>query len=176
MPSTYTLISSNVLSTSAASVTFSAIPSTYTDLVLRYSARLDGGAGSGVGVISLNSAALSMSTTYLFTNFAGSASSGRDSAATSCGIGYINDGGSTPSNTFTNAEIYIPNYAVSGVNKQMSTITAMEYESSAFNYGYVGAINVTSTAAITSINIDNVTGGSNFVAGSSFYLYGIKNS
>jgi len=39
MPSTYTLISSNVLGSSAASVTFSAIPSTYTDLVLRISAR-----------------------------------------------------------------------------------------------------------------------------------------
>ena len=38
---TYTLISSNVLSSSAASVTFSSIASTYTDLVLRVSARDD---------------------------------------------------------------------------------------------------------------------------------------
>ena len=41
MPSTYTLISSNVLASSAASVTFSAIPSTYTDLVVRASIRSD---------------------------------------------------------------------------------------------------------------------------------------
>ena len=38
---TYTLISSNVLGSSAASVTFSSIPATYTDLVLRVSARTD---------------------------------------------------------------------------------------------------------------------------------------
>ena len=39
---TYTLISSNVLTSSQASVTFSAIPATYTDLVLRISAQADG--------------------------------------------------------------------------------------------------------------------------------------
>jgi hypothetical protein len=38
MANTYTLIASNTLGASAASVTFSAIPSTYTDLVVRYSA------------------------------------------------------------------------------------------------------------------------------------------
>ena len=39
---TYTLISSNVLTTAAASVTFSSIPATFTDLVLRMSAQADG--------------------------------------------------------------------------------------------------------------------------------------
>ena len=39
MANTYTLISSNVLSSSAASVTFSAIPATYTDLVVKTSVR-----------------------------------------------------------------------------------------------------------------------------------------
>ncbi len=41
MPATYTLINSNVLTSSAASVTFSAIPATYTDLVIRCSGRSD---------------------------------------------------------------------------------------------------------------------------------------
>ena len=41
MANTYTLISSNTLTSSAASVTFSSIPATYTDLVLRISARSD---------------------------------------------------------------------------------------------------------------------------------------
>ena len=39
MATTYNLISSNVLSSSAASVTFSSIPAIYTDLVLRCSTR-----------------------------------------------------------------------------------------------------------------------------------------
>jgi hypothetical protein len=41
MANTYTLIESQVLGSAAASVTFSAIPATYTDLVLRISARSD---------------------------------------------------------------------------------------------------------------------------------------
>jgi hypothetical protein len=41
MANTYTLIESQVLGSSAASVTFSAIPATYTDLVLKFSSRND---------------------------------------------------------------------------------------------------------------------------------------
>jgi len=39
LPSTYTLIKGETLASSAASYTFTAIPSTFTDLVLRVSAR-----------------------------------------------------------------------------------------------------------------------------------------
>ena len=57
---TYTLISSNVLASSAATVTFSSIPATYTDLVLRVSARNNdgvpftyvGGTGNSIEVLS----------------------------------------------------------------------------------------------------------------------------
>jgi hypothetical protein len=41
MASTYTLISSQVLGSNTASITFSSIPGTYTDLTLRVSARSD---------------------------------------------------------------------------------------------------------------------------------------
>ena len=41
MANTYTLIESQVLGSSAASVTFSAIPDTYTDLVFKFSVRSD---------------------------------------------------------------------------------------------------------------------------------------
>ena len=39
MPNTYTLIKGETLTTAAASYAFTAIPSTYTDLVIRWSAR-----------------------------------------------------------------------------------------------------------------------------------------
>jgi len=176
MPSsTYTLIKSDTLTSSAASYTFTAIPSTYTDLVVRFTGRLDGGAGGGVSVIRLNSSALSMSVTYIYTNYSYTLTSSMDSASTTAAVGYINDGGST-SNTFSNSEIYIPNYSVAGVKKQVSTIGGMEYDASAFNYGFWSALQVIDTAAITSIELDSVTGGSNFVSGSSFYLYGISKS
>lgn len=175
MPNTYSLISSNTLSSSATSVTLSAIPQTYTDLVLKFSGRLDGGSGNGVAVIRLNSTTLSMGTTYMYTNYSATKAGGKDAASTTCGLGYINDGGSTAA-TFSNSEVYIPNYSISGIKKQITTFPGMEYISGAFNYGYAGSISIVDTAAITSIEIDSVTGGTNFVAGCSFYLYGIKNS
>lgn len=175
MPNTYSLISSNTLSAPAASVTFTSIPASFTDLVLKFTGRLDGGAGSGVAVIRLNSASLSMATIYMYTNYGTTRNGGLDAASTTCGLGYINDGGST-SNTFSNSEVYIPNYSVSGTKKQATTLTGMEYGSDTFNYGFIGSINISGTNVITSMEIDSVTGGSNFVSGSSFYLYGIKNS
>jgi hypothetical protein len=42
--------------------------------------------------------------------------------------------------------------------------------------GAYAALLVGSNTAITSITIGRLTGGSNFVAGSSFYLYGISKS
>jgi hypothetical protein len=45
MPSTYTLIKGETIGSSAASYTFTAIPSTFTDLVLRISVRSTSGAG-----------------------------------------------------------------------------------------------------------------------------------
>ena len=174
MPSTYTLISSNVLSSSAASVTFSAIPATFTDLVLRASTRLDGGAIEGLLSIELNGATLNISDTTLTAQYSSGATSYRDSAASSGYPGWSNDGGST-SNTFASVEIYLPNYASSTQNKQMSSATAVENNATQAR-GTYGALLVGSNTAITSIRIGRLTGGSNFVSGSSFYLYGIKSS
>ena len=41
MPNTYTIITSSVLSSSTTSITFSAIPTTFTDLLLKMSVRSD---------------------------------------------------------------------------------------------------------------------------------------
>ncbi len=54
MPNTYELIKGETLASSAASYTFSAIPSTYTDLVVRVSARGDAGGSSNYYTIVLN--------------------------------------------------------------------------------------------------------------------------
>ena len=54
MANTFELIASNTLLSSAASVTFSAIPSTYKDLVLKTSTRLTGTTGTTV-TLQLNS-------------------------------------------------------------------------------------------------------------------------
>jgi hypothetical protein len=176
MPSTYTLISSNVLSSSAASVTFSAIPSTYTDLVLRVSARNDGATTTDNAKLEFNGDTSSANYSWNYLRGTGSAAS---ASRTATGvIGYFqlnwfsNGAASVAADTFTNNELYIPSYTASQ-KKQFSWFNAQEdYAATANLWAY--ALLYHSTTAISSIKI---TGSSyNFVSGSSFYLYGIKNS
>ena len=168
MASTYTLISSNVLSSSAASVTFSAIPSTYTDLVLRCSTRSD----DPSIFLRFNGS----TTTYSTTELAGDGSSPY-SLRNTAGTGYIyvgdSDGSADTANTFGSFEIYIPNYTAAQ-NKPLSTFSARERNTT------LGILNVTAglwrnTSAIDSIFLkpNDSTG---FVSGSSFYLYGIRSA
>lgn len=174
MPSTYTLIKGETISSAAASYTFTAIPSTYTDLLLRYSMRLsDTNNGPTNVLVRLNgsSAANYSQTTVL--GISTSPLSTRESNETRW-LSYSVGGGST-SNTFSNNEIYIPNYAGS-TNKAASNFDVAENNSSTdFQWGVGAKAYLRSvTAAITSITFDG--NGDNLVSGSSFYLYGIKNS
>jgi hypothetical protein len=173
MPSTYKLISSNVLSSSTASVTFSAIPSTYTDLVVRFSLRGDRADRRDVLMVGLNSSSINISGTYLYSTYSSSVGQGgRDAAATSAGFGWF-DAATATANTFASGEIYIPNYTTS-TTKPINSIIMSEDNSTTAD-GWLQASFANSTAVITSINLSRLFG-SNFVSGSSFYLYGIKNS
>ncbi len=171
MPSTYTLIASNVLGSSAASVTFSSIPGTYTDLVLRVSGRATNASIISNPYIQLNGVT---TTLYSWTGITGdgaSASSDRASSDTDFRPGYLN-GDNATSSTFGSAEIYFPNYANASYNKTMGSTSASESNATtAYITGRAGLFR--STSAISSILFHS---GSNWVAGSSFYLYGIKNS
>ncbi len=174
LPSTYTLISSNVLSTATASVTFSAIPSTYTDLVLRMSVRtLNGSALDRPSLRFNNSTANIFTWTRLSGDGTGAASARSAGAGDFLNNIYINGDGTT-ANTFGVAEVYIPNYAGT-TKKPISSISAQE-NNDATAYMYATAHLADLTSAITTINIDTPPSGQNYMAGSSFYLYGIKNS
>lgn len=167
---TYTLISSNVLSSSAASVTFSAIPSTYTDLVVRYSAR---GTSGGWNYINLTMNA-NTSSVYSRTDLMGdgsSASSSRSSSQTSMQLD-TNTIPSQDTNIFNNAEYYIPNYLSTSAKPLAAYAVGDRNTSEAYITATAGLANITS--AITSIKLENLT--SNFVSTSSFYLYGISNA
>lgn len=172
MPVTYQLISSNVLSTAAATVTFSAIPSTYTDLVIRASIRDTNSVN--------NDRNLQWRINGSTTNYSQTEIMGSGSAATSTrrtGATFLSANRTIPAalataNTFSSTEIYIPNYTVA-TNKPSSTFSAGEDNATA---AYImGVANLWSdTATITSITF--VSDGPSYEAGSSFYLYGIKNS
>jgi len=172
MPSTYTLISSNVLSSSAASVTFSAIPSTYTDLVLKYSTRTDSaGTPYENDFIRFNG---STASNYSHTRLEGTgsaAASARTSNTSLINLFYDSTGATATSSTFNNNEIYIPSYTISQ-NKPISVFIANETNNSTAYLNVIAGL-WRVTDAITSLTI---TSGANFVSGSSFYLYGIKNS
>ena len=173
MAATYSLISSNVLSTTAASVTFSAIPSTYTDLVLRVSARTDlAGNNYDFFTVAINGTTSTYSGTWL----AGTGSavfSGRNTADPYLTRAGYSDAATATSSTFSSVEIYFPNYTASS-QKPSSSFWVTENNATASIAGANAGL-WSGTSAITSLTMVPYTS-SNFVSGSSFYLYGIKNS
>jgi len=171
---TYTLISSNVLASNAASVTFSAIPATYTDLVLRFSVRSTF-AGANIGTYyTLNSDTSSLySETFMFGTGTTVTSSRNSGVASSVNSTSVNGSTSTAS-TFTSLELYLPSYT-STTSKPWSLFNAREDNSATVNCIQAMAGLYRNTSAITSITI-TPTGASSYVTNSSFYLYGISNA
>jgi hypothetical protein len=173
MANTFTLIASNVLGSDTASVTFSAIPATYTDLVLRMSARSSRAVSTQQVTLKFNGDGTT--TKYSRTFLRGDApnvTSGRQTSTSSNGTPFIT-GTSATSNTFNSVELYIPNYAGS-TNKPFSGFGAPEDNVTLVQYLEAMAGLYSETAAISSIQLTLPAG--DFVSGSSFYLYGIKNS
>ena len=171
MANTYKLISSNVLSSSAASVTFSAIPSTYTDLALRWSARSTySSAGASWLYLTFNATTTGFSTTLLENAF-GTVQSQSFANASNIYAGQIPNL-SYGSNIFGTGEYYIPAYTASQ-NKPISISEVLE-QNSASGYISANAALWRNTAAITSLTLTPEFG--SLASGSSFYLYGIKNS
>jgi hypothetical protein len=161
--STYTPISTQTLGSATASVTFSSIPSTYTDLML-VSSITNSSAGSNYSLsFRFNGdTGSNYSNTYLYGN-GSSATSGRESGT------FINIGNTTfTSGTFSPMTISIQNYANTTTYK---TIIGRGNNVGAYVMAAVGLWR--STTAITSITIaPEFT--VNWNAGSTFTLYGIQ--
>ena len=171
MPTTYTLISSNVLSSSALIVTLSSIPQTYTDLLIRYSARSDTS-----GTFRTLTGYFNSPDTTSWTQMLGDGSTATSSRSNSTKFtaGIINAGTST-ANVFSSGELYIPNYTSSTRQKQLNSECFSEQNSAIANLNK-NAILWQNTSAITSVSFEVNIGTFAFETGSSFYLYGIKNS
>jgi hypothetical protein len=172
MPNTYQLISSNTLSSNASSVTFSSIPNTFTDLVLRWSGRDNSGSANYDIQCEFNG---SGGTAYSTIQIYGLGDAAISNAYTSSAYGRVaySESSDSTSNVFSSDEIYIPSYAGS-LNKAFSSVGVTENNSP--NQRILTSAMASlwrNTSAITSIKLSN---GGTFVSGSSFYLYGIKNS
>jgi hypothetical protein len=170
MPSTYTLISSNVLGSSAASVTFSAIPATYTDLVLRISAR-NTTTSEDIDLTINGDTSTLYSRTYLLGNGTGTGSF-RNSGQPRISLDNSVVPSSYTASTFSNLEIYIPSYTATQ-NRPISSISVTENNATLARIVATAGLYL-STTAITQVQLATTSG--NFDTGSSFYLYGIKNS
>ena len=177
MPSpTMTLIQSvTVPSGGSASIDFTSIPSTYTDLCLKVSARTNRTTYIPDSLfIKLNGSTTSFTGRLLF----GEGNAGGQSAASTTSTNPLENYGSAVSNvgtasTFGTAEYYIPNYAGS-TNKSASSDAAAESNGTLYNLGFAASL-WSNTAAVSSISI--VSGyGTLLQQFSTAYLYGIKNS
>jgi hypothetical protein len=161
MAATYEVIATNTLNTATASVTFSSIAGTYTDLVLICQTKMPN-ANEGLSM-RFNSDA---SSNYSYTQLAGTGTV----AATNDGINqtYARFGNNLQtSGGFTKADIL--NYSSTATFK-----TILSRSGHAADGGTVAFTNMwRSTSAITTILIYPETTG-NFASGSTFTLYGIK--
>jgi hypothetical protein len=168
---TFTQIGSAVVvgSGGATEMDFTSIPATYTDLVLKISARSNRAAANIDEVyLRINGNTGNFSNRYLQGNGSAASSS---SGSFALWTGYCPAASATAS-TFSNSEIYIPNYAGSN-NKSMSIDTVQE-DNSSVGYQTLHANLWNVTSAITSLRIYPLTG--SFVQHSTAYLYGVSNA
>jgi hypothetical protein len=171
MANTFNLLASNTLSSSgASSVTFSSIPQTYNNLMLKISARSTTTAGAVTIAFNGSSSTFSGTTAYGtgYQNCAGCASPDSGKAVTvTTKIGEMAKSSDT-ANTFGSFEIVIPNYTSSN-NK----VFYVDSATTSTTNTYVAITGTTwgTTSAITSITLSGA-----FAQYSNFYLYGTTNA
>jgi len=170
MPTTMKLIAKNVLGSSASSVTFSSIPGTgYTDLRLISSARTNRGNNGDSMYLNFNGDTTSSNYSNRILYGTGSSVASITEARGIC-LTQGACGNSDTANTFGSSDAYIPNYAGStakSVSHQGNSET-----NAATSYMSIDAGLWVGTAAISSLVI-TPGNGSQFLSGSSFFLYGI---
>ena len=169
MANTFELISAvTVGAGGASSISFTSIPGTYTDLVLKVSARTSRASNSDWLWVALN--ASSTGFTYREIEVSGA------TVITASGSGQYSifaDGNTATSNTFSNAEIYIPNYTNSSY-KSFICDSVTENNATANSFSLMAQL-WSNTAAISSISITSSTS-STIAQYSTAYLYGVKNA
>lgn len=169
MAATYEPIATTTLGTASNSITFTSIPSIYTDLVMVIVGQMDvQNTYSGVWVRFNNDTATNYSETYMYA----------DGASTK----------STGINTSSSDGIYLNNGFLSTSLNSMFTINLLGYSNSKYktilaqcnrDYNGSGGIDTVcglwrNTAAISTIKVYFYDSGSKFVVGSTATIYGIK--
>lgn len=173
MATTFTKIADTVVGAGGiAYIEFTAIPATYTDLCIKLSGRSN---SSGPSLyVQFNSSGGTAYSVRTLNGTGGGVSSSTGSSAAFNLFSSAATGSDATASTFSNIEIYIPNYAGSA-NKTLTLDAISERNSaSAYNFASVlGAGQWANTAAITSVLLDF---DGDFVQYSTATLYGISKS
>lgn len=150
----------------ASSISFSSIPSTYTDLKLVCSIRTN---SADVGVfVYLNGDTTNGN--YSTRRLIGDGSSASSASYSAPYWVYTDSTGETAS-TFASGEIYLPNYTDSSAAQSISSESVMENNATgALATMQAGLWNTTS--AVNAVQLNTISG--SFVQYSTAYLYGIK--
>lgn len=162
----YTGIASTVISgTSTTTTTFSSIPQTYKDLILRVSYNTTTGTACLVTWNGIGSS-------YAYLNFLGTTLT---NITTNTFLSIVSSPGSSYPNKFSIAELSINNYAQTALRKHFSS-TGTYYNPGTTAYTLVNNEGDTGStiaaAAVTSLTI--ACGGGAFASGTRFDLYGVS--
>jgi hypothetical protein len=171
MATTFTKIADyTVGSGGAASIDFTSIPSTYTDLVLKVSLRAET-SGIDAAKVTFNSSSSGYSYRSIWSSGSGTPASYNGSSDGFFQLQY-SGGTSSTGSTFTSGEMYIPNYA--GSTNKSASLDQVQENNATTAYMVPMALLWSNTAAITSITIAQSNG--NLAQYSTATLYGVKNA
>lgn len=169
LPTYFQIATTTVGSGGTSSVTFSGISATYTDLVLKISARSANASNFDNPRIAINSSTSTFSRMELY---AENTTPGSESVTDRI-IGVI-PGANATSTTFGSLDFYLPNYRGSNY-KSYSVDSLTENNANTPQSSWLLAGLWSTTSAITEIAITLNTA-ANFVQNSTFTLYGISNA
>jgi len=153
----------------ASSIDFTSIPQTYTDLVIKISARNDRANVVDYYKVKFNSSATSYSERVVYGN--GTNPTSESNNATTYAFNFAINGASSTASTFSNTEFTIPNYTSANF-KSYSTDAVTENNATTAYAALTGGL-WSNTAAITSISFESANF-ANFVQYSTATLYGIR--
>jgi hypothetical protein len=178
MANTFELItSSTVGALGAGAVDITGIPSTFTDLVIKWSARTNNSNLFGYNYIYFNGSQTSYTAAKVLEGTGAGVSSYNQATTYAANLDSV--GNNATGSTFENSEMYIPNYA--GSNNKSFSIDAVGENNGTTAYSQLIAGMWSNSAAINRITFSTsatlLTGGiPQFMQYSTFYVYGVKNA
>ena len=149
----------------AASMDFTSIPSTYTDLCVKLSARSVASANFDTMYIKFNTSTSNLSSRVLY----GSGSSAGSSTLGSAGLVADLNAANNTASTFSNVEVYIPNYA--GSSNKSYSVDSVQENNATLSYAELTAGLWSQTTAVNGLSFYFTS--NNLAQYSTATLYGI---